>query len=555
MTAFSLHPTRWLALIACFAIFYIVFSGNVRYTQGDSRYSLLATTAILETGTMRLDQYAQELRLKELNHGKDWMLYRNPNNNHLYYDYPVGTPIFSIPFVALARMGGMDMLVIWEDNDLQILIAGFLLASIFLLIFRISRYFVEDWAALIFSLLLIFGTSLMSTLGTALWSQNFQTLFITAILLELVESVKGKRLAPRPYWLGFLLFAAWLCRPTAMFFDAFVVGIVFWKFRSSFVKVSLTLGAFLSVFALWSILEMGTIFPRYYLPGTWEAYGHPFQNLQPILIGPARGLFSFTPVLLLGFIGFAFKSLRRHPLYLLVMVSFIFHTWMILQSKNPWGGWCYGPRFYAELVPVFGLALLMTAEAIQNSKIYLQKAWGVIFVLFSAFGIYVHTAQGIYNGATMSWNGVPHIDDAWPVVRSDWRYPQFLATPYQIGAKMRENHNGGRISALFDAKPEMKVLLSEKPDPGFRKNFAFWNRHQTIGKNRFVFNSIAAIKNAGFSDFWFESRLLEDLKGDWRVQIMPFEYETIKVDSFSADSIVPIDPIIQAKLNPDFLKE
>lgn len=535
MFSFQLHPSRWFALLACFGIFYIVLSGNVRYTRGDSRYSLLATQAILETGTMRLDSYADELPLGEINHGKDWMLHRNQQNKHLYYDYPVGTPIFSIPFVILAKMGGLNVIVDYEDNDVQILIAGFLLAAIFLLMFRLARCYLDDWAALIFALLLVLGTTLMSTLGTALWSQNFQTLFVVALVLELAEVSTGKRKELRPYWMGFLMFAAWLCRPTAMFLDFLVVVLIFWKYRPVFLKTALTLGGLAAIFSIWSLIEFGSIFPRYYLPGSWDAYGHPWENLWPILFGPARGLFSFTPIFLLAGLGFAFKEVRKNPLFLLIWLWLPIHTWMILQSKNPWGGWCYGPRFYTEMVPGLALALLITIHSFRSTSIRIQKFFGTFVILFAAFGVYVHTAKGIYNNSTTDWNAEPSVDANWPIVRSDWRYPQFLATNFQVSSKINENHDGGRVTALFEGIPEGEVLLAGKPDPSLRKNFMYWNKHNVLGKNRKVYNSVVAVHNAGYNEFWFESQYLDLMVIDWRVEVLPYQNIPLAI----GDSLIP----------------
>jgi hypothetical protein len=540
MAAFQLQPSRLLAILGAIILITVVLASKVRYTHGDSRYSLLASQAFLEQGNFRLDNYGHDWNLSAVNNGKDWMIYYNPAVKHVYYDYPIGTPLFSVPFVAVARALGMVPADMGQDSELQMYIAAFLLAVIFLLLFRLALLYLDEWAALLFATLYVYGTSLASVLGTALWSADFQTLFILLAILEIAEAVRGKREKIRGGWLGFLLFAAYLCKPTSMWLILIVFGYMAWKHRKQLWLTMGVSGGLLLLFMLWSWLEMHTILPRYYLPGNWEPYGDAAANFWPILIGPARGLFSFTPVLLLAFVGWGLKKLRKDPLFWAMWLWLAFQTWMILRSKNPWGGWCYGPRLYVEVLPGMALALLMTLEGVDGLKPRLRNALAGLFLVFSVFGVYVHTWQGLYAPVTNSWNAIPYVDQAWRVVRWDWRYPQFMASHYQLEQRKWENEMAGSVVVLLDQIPEGAALLYGPRTPGITDIMDYWNRHDVLHKGKPVFNASTAIHRAGFKEFWFATDRLEELRMDHRVRIDP---PIVQDSIWGPDSVRILSPL------------
>ncbi len=500
---FDLHPSRWVALIAAFALFFIVLSGKVRYTTGDSRYALLASQALLEHGNLRLDAYNDRFGLWEWNDGHLWMVYKDATTGHTYYDYPVGTPIFAAPFVALGRAVGMSPINKNDDSDMQMLIASTLLILIFLLLFRLALLYIGDWPALLFAALFTFGTSLISTLGTALWSQNFEVVFICLILLELATVARGKRENVRGGWLGAFLFAAYLCRPTAAPLIVVVFGYLLWKQRKALPWALGVSGGLFLAFVIWARLEQGMWLPQYYSPGHWKPYGDYMHNLWPVLFGPARGLFSFTPVLVLMFVGFAVAKLRKDALFLAMWVWLILLTVVVVRSKNPWGGWCYGPRFYSEILPGLALVLLMTMEAADNWAMRWRKAYAVSFLSFSLLGIYIHTWQGVYNQAVQDWNGNPNIDESWRIMRWDWRYPQFMASWRQLSKHLKERELSGLVQETMDKVPPGQALLFGDPNPDFKDYFDYWNAKDRLHTGKFVYNTVHDIRAAGYDEFWY----------------------------------------------------
>lgn len=504
----------WAVLLTSFVIFALVLSSPVRYTYGDSRYAMLTSQSFIENGSPKLDEYANKFDLSALNKGQYWMVFRQGVDSHYYYDYPIGTPIFSLPFVAVGRMLGMNMLDREDDASMQMGIASLLCVAIFLLLIRLSKLYLDDWAALVFASLIFFGSSFASTMGTALWSQNFQAFFVLLIILELAEAVAGKRDEPRGYWLGILLFSAYLCRPTSSVLILMTFVLVAWKFRSQMKKVIATSFGLFLLFIFWSWVEFGTLLPRYYDPTTWNTTSEVFPNILPVWIGPARGFFSFTPVFLLTFLGWSSSNIRKNPAFILIWFWFGLHTYLLLRSQSPWGGWCYGPRFFTELIPGFTWMLLMLTEAEWLKHSSRKGAFLIAFISFSVLGVAIHTYQGLFNEKTIGWNDAPSIDHNWQSRRMDWRYPQFLASQEMINRRLLETQIDTEIKQIFHRLPEGIPLLYGKPTPSIQSFANRWNRKQHFGANRFVFNSLYEVAKAGFKEFYFPLSILDELEGN-----------------------------------------
>jgi hypothetical protein len=506
---FEIPVARWAMWLAAFLVFVVVMSGRVRYTEGDSRYALLASMALIEHGSLRLDPYAQELDLSKLNNGHYWMVFHSGDDGHLYYDYPVGTPLFSTPFVWIGRQLGMNPLQREDDTAMQMAIAAILCAGIFLLLFRLSNLYLGDWAALLFALAVFFGSTLTSTLGTALWSQNFQTVFVLLILLELAEWERGKRPHIRGIWLGGLLFAAYLCRPTSAALILPVFGLLAWRERRALPWAMGVAGGLFLLFVLWSWLEMHMILPRYYDPTLWKA-GYAFwEHWLPLWFGPARGLWVFMPALALVFGAWALRKLRFAPLHLLFWAWLVLHTILLARSQSPWGGWSFGPRFFTELVPGLALVLLLMADPVAALKPRIRHALLGFFIVFSGFGVYVHTLQGLNNIETMAWNDNPNIDQHWKERRWDWRHPQFFASAHQRLDQIAERVIHLQADQALRRLPANAHVLLGAPDPLTRDCFARWNRQDRFGRQQHLHNSLHALQSAEAHTFYFDRSLLK----------------------------------------------
>jgi hypothetical protein len=389
---------------------------EVKYTDSDPRGSLLVTESILTHHTIKLDHYGEKFLSKYFTVHKA--------NNHFYYYFPLGTSIISIPFVAAAKAFGLEMPE--SEPILQRVIAALTSVLTLLFLIKLARLFIGPFNSLIVSSVFWFGTSLASTSGTALWSHNFATLFG---LWAIYYSIKSTRSSDPQFWplISTLLFAAYICRPTMALLSPFVLVYFFTHFRVAAIKAGLLLLALLAIFVSFSINEFGQLLPHYYMPGR---VGEPvlYDALYGNLLSPARGLFVYSPFILLVWIcvKYSKKDWELNSSWFLIgLVWPLLHLVAVCKhGPHWWAGYCFGARFMTDIMPgLFLLSLYAWPTEIKRGPSVL--AIGTLAVA-ALFAICVNSGQGLFNKYTALWNAEPSIDK-YPEYLFDWSYPQFLA--------------------------------------------------------------------------------------------------------------------------------
>lgn len=258
----NLRRHRFLFLVAGCAllIFGLAFLSPVSYAGSDSLLNLVVSQAILEQGTIRIDAYAAEVIAQTARAPYEIAEYRG----HSYQKYPLGTPVFSLPFVWIANLFGRDMAIIDDNYRLQNDLSALSCALVFLVLYWSGRIYVSRRASLLISLISVLGSALISTVGTALWSTNLTALFIALSLLILARYHTGQAQRRDPYLLGFTLFAAFFCRPAAATFIVVALAYLWITQRRQGGKVALTALGLLLLLVGFSWIEFGTLLPRYY---------------------------------------------------------------------------------------------------------------------------------------------------------------------------------------------------------------------------------------------------------------------------------------------------
>jgi hypothetical protein len=398
------------------ALVTVIFAVN-RSAGSDPRASLLVSESIIKTGTVRLDHYGPAV----LNlYG--WNVHKK--NGHYYYFFPIGSSLASVPFVAVANSVGLEM--VRSEPTVQIAIAAFTSVITLLLLIKLASLFLDFQSALLVSSIFWFGTSLASTSATALWSHNFAALFALAAIYCTVRAAKQSESQPW-HLLATLLFAAYLCRPTMALLAPCLLLFVFTYSRVAALKAGLLLTALLSFFVLYSIQEFGQILPDYYLPNRFTGE-HFYEALYGNLFSPARGIFIYSPFILLAWlcINYAKKSWGLKTSWLLIALVWPgLHLICISHFNLWWAGWSYGARFMTDVIPGLFLLTLYTWPTKFDTPI--AKSLAAVLFVTCGFAIVVNTGQGLFNRFATAWNGEPNINQH-PEYVFDWNYPQFLAT-------------------------------------------------------------------------------------------------------------------------------
>ena len=413
VSVLSLSKNHWLGWLLATLIVLVVAVQQTHNTGSDPRGTLLVSQALVQHGTIKLDAYAGAY-LDTFAH----QVHRK--NGHIYNYFPLGTALLSTPFVAIANAFGFDMSR--DEHLIQTVLAALTGLLITLIIYKIARLYLRQTESLLLAGLCWFGSSLASTVGTALWSHDFALVFSCAAIFLVIRQHQPKTLLV-PALIGMSLFLAYLCRPTLALLSPFLLLYYFIHDKKSAVLAGLAIVLLLLGFMAWSLHEFSQMLPDYYLPKRLE--GGDFKTaLYGNLLSPARGLFIFSPFLLLSLLLTIWLAPRNKALAKLSLISLawpIAHLLSISQFPHWWAGWSFGSRLMVDALPGLFVGLFSGMAALDQRK---NLAYAAVIVS-GLLAIYINTYQGLLNPYGMYWNRNPNVDKH-PEYLFDWRYPQFL---------------------------------------------------------------------------------------------------------------------------------
>lgn len=435
----SAPAAHWPELLLLGLAAVVVLSAKIRATGSDAYGTMLVAKAIIEQQTIRLDAYP-EVR-QALDAGQYQFI---QHGRHLYYYFPIGTPLFSLPFVALASLAGYQVTA--ESAGLQIIAATVTSVLTLFFMLRIAALLLPAPLHLVVASGFWFGSSLVSTFAMALWSGNVAVLFITIAIYALIRIalLQSHQLWPLA---SASLFFAYLCRPTVSLVIPMAI-LFLWSYDWRMaVKASLLIVVMAALFVSFSLHEYGQLVPPYYAPSRLEGT-RPAAYLQAIygnILSPARGLLVYSPFLIIAPISWLFlPDQHAWPLkrsWLLIAVVWpVLHLMAISRFPAWWGGWCFGARLMADVLPGLYLGVIYVVRT-RFSVPPLPPASGqrlaaAALAVSFAFAIYVNSYQGIHNEMTAAWNTEPNVDRN-PHYLFDWSYPQFLANPDGHAKRLR----------------------------------------------------------------------------------------------------------------------
>lgn len=138
-----------LLLLSLIILALIIFSRN-NYRDCDSSGCVLTFQAIVIHGTIKLDAYRDMLKQHNAVYGSRIMT----KNNHLFYNYPLGTSIYAVPFVWLANCIGRDMSTIVnnvpiDDMRVQKVLSALIVTVCFILVYGLCRCFLAPLSSII----------------------------------------------------------------------------------------------------------------------------------------------------------------------------------------------------------------------------------------------------------------------------------------------------------------------------------------------------------------------------------------------------------------------
>jgi len=419
----------WLLVIISIVIFNLVNRSSIDCASSDSRWTLLVSQSLIENSTMRLDRYADLEGGYTIRRGKLNGYAIEEINGHYYNFFPMGSSLSSLPFVWIeTQLLSNHMKIHSSNRKAQKRIAATVAVGIFLLLYLISSLYIKSGWSIAIAFGFWLGTSLSSTLGQGLWSHTFAIFYALISLYLMLKIVRDDR---DIYWLplGFTLFMAYLSRPTLSLLSVTVILYLFFNYKKVVaIKTAVLVFLFIGVLVLYSLSEFDQILPSYYMPKRLASDGF-LTALYANTLSPSRGLFVFSPFLLLFFIAFkdSYRVLKENKTLLIIVGWVMVHLFIVSKFPHWSGGWCYGPRFVSDALPGIYLLFVVLLWQIYPQGSTLKKRLVSLFLFITfAFSISIHVPKGLNDSySATTWNSFPAKEESFYF---DWRYPQFLHT-------------------------------------------------------------------------------------------------------------------------------
>lgn len=439
-------PPRRLAIdvaLACLLFWgtHAVYRGSTGHVQNcDSVYSLVVTEQLLTHGNVDLSERVAPDQILP------YQLAMRVNRNHsenqyrVYYGYPLGSSILSIPFVQSNSRRGLSMFhpdgranTAVEDL-LQMRIAATLSAAIVVLFYVLCRFFCSPLVSVLIAAGFAFGSPVWSTLSRSLWSHTWMVALLSGALVLLL----ARRRVERATWrtdlafgiaLGTVLFWMLFTRAHGIF-SAAAIGFYLLIHHRRMLLATLGTGSIWSIgFVTVSLHLFGTLTPpSVYSSDTID--GRDLLNrFAWLMVSPSRGLLVYCPYLaaVAGILIAFRKHLTDASLLLPAGVAIAAHT-LLFSCYDGWHmGSSFGPRYFCDLLPWFVLANAIAVRgALNEPGLPWRKGIAIaLLALCFGWGGFVHS-RGANSMRAWLWNwraiAVGH-----EAAVKDWRHPQFLA--------------------------------------------------------------------------------------------------------------------------------
>lgn len=389
--------------ILLFALIFLIYISSVRFMGTiDGAPTRMLPLSILQEGDFDLDEYTP--RDKE---DFVWFVFID-TGNHYISKYPVLSAILALPIYAIPYFAGVEFtstLVITLAKVSAAMITTF---SAMFLLFIFRKYISEKWSIFL-TIAYALGTSSWSISSQDLWQHGASQLFLIITVYLLLKSKKTDLFY---VLIGLSIGLAVAARYLNIIFAALFLIYILYRYRQKIVAT--ILGVILPV-------SLVAIYQSYYLDKPWQT-GYscgPFINRSVsciegwhsnfwdgfggLLVSPSRGLFVFTPFLIISLLGIwkiwnkkkIENQLDNILLFKYISVGVIIFTIIMSKWWAWYGGYTYGPRMMVDIVPYLMLFLI----PVVTGGYFKKKSLIIIFSLLVVFSVFAQFTGIIY------WDG------------------------------------------------------------------------------------------------------------------------------------------------------
>ncbi len=393
----SQPSVKLLSILFCGCVVLFHINGGTSHVGVDTLAAPYTAWALLRTGSLDVSDYA------DLEPWLDMILFEDGPEGERITTRPLGTTLVMDPFVAPFDDFQEEPLSFRKMGQLGKLASSLCIAGAVIFFFLLCRRFIPQatWLA---TILFAFGNCLWSVASQSIWMHGPATLCLTGALYFMLRS------SPQISWrdallAGFLLGMAVWTRPSTGLFALASGACLLFTFRIKAMS-ALVVGGIVPVICHISIniLWYGNWLYGGYHSDNWQMPTPLWLGVSGLLVAPSRGLFLYTPALVLvpvglialvrGNLGETLQSYLPRIMLGTWFLASVLTICFFAKWYDWYGGWCFGPRFLCETMPVLCLLFGIGFGSLKFLS-WRRVAIGLVglSVAIQAIGVFGRTAE------------------------------------------------------------------------------------------------------------------------------------------------------------------
>jgi hypothetical protein len=248
------------------------------------------------------------------------------------------------------------------------------------LLFSVAERFLSKKKSILLVLVFLFGTINFASISQALWQHGFVELFAVLSIFIFMSQIK------EPYkslLLGVVTGFSALSRPTVAI--SIIVWLMYFLKTKKWEKLSyFFLGVFFCglIFLSYNRAYYFDISNQGYYSQALDSWRTPiYLGLPGMLLSPSKGILIYSPVFFFSIYG-AYLSFKKRSenssIFRISTAIVVLHLLILSMWKHWYGGWSFGYRMAADILPYLTILLVpyFNSELFQKTK----KLFIILFV-------------------------------------------------------------------------------------------------------------------------------------------------------------------------------